>query len=517
MGGADSEGTGGSGGGKTTPPPPTTFEKMVEAMGGKKALNGLDALQVMSTGGTYHHGHQVNPSDPAPSSSNYTANWLMELGTGDMRVDYERDHASLIGLKLNYSEHLVGQLGVIEGRDGIFGSSGAMTPARAGSTRTTLHLLYPHLIVHELLDDPSQAVEAGSAEFDGTTHEVLGVAGPVAPLQLWVDAESGKLSRILSTENSHFHRDVQLEALYAGWDDLGGDVRIPSKVTISLDGNKVSEDTRLMVTPNPAYDPATLELPAGPTPTENATDFAWGQESSQFHQMQAAFGLPLDFREVQVTPTELAPGVFRLSGGTYHSMAIEQDAGIVILEAPLYPERSRAILNWADATFPGKDVTHVVSTHPHHVVAGGLREFVAEGVTVVLASSALPAFNNVFTGASTIQPDTLSLTPATFNNLTVDDNGAVILADSTHPITVHHVVNVHSLPMVMALIEINTGNILFETSLYLPGGGGTSFQVQDAQSLMTAITTKSLTVNTIVGGLGGFAPFSELQNFLNPI
>src|SRR5439155_1503288 len=98
-------------------------------------------------------------------------------------------------------------------------------------------------------------------------------------------------------------------------------------------------------------------------------------------------------------PTQLAPGVFFLGGGTHNSLAIEQTNGIVIVEPPLYDERSDAVIAWASAQFPGKPITHLVITHFHDDHSGGLRAYVALGATIAVGHGGVGTIADLHTAA----------------------------------------------------------------------------------------------------------------------
>jgi len=54
---------------------------------------------------------------------------------------------------------------------------------------------------------------------------------------------------------------------------------------------------------------------------------ARGEAHHQFLQNFAALDFPRDGLQTEVVATELAPGVFHLTGGSHHSLAVEQADG----------------------------------------------------------------------------------------------------------------------------------------------------------------------------------------------
>ena len=80
--------------------------------------------------------------------------------------------------------------------------------------------------------------------------------------------------------------------------------------------------------------------------------------------------------EVTVKLDELAKGIFYVTGGSHHSVAIEQANHIVLVEAPQNEERSLAVIAKLKATFPNKPIKFLINTHAHFDHSGGLRTYV---------------------------------------------------------------------------------------------------------------------------------------------
>ena len=87
---------------------------------------------------------------------------------------------------------------------------------------------------------------------------------------------------------------------------------------------------------------------------------------------------------------------------------MEQDAGLVVVEAPLSAARSSAVLDTLRSRFPGKPVTAVVLTHHHHDHSGGLRTYMARGIRVVAHERNVPFARGVASARKTVAPDRLS-------------------------------------------------------------------------------------------------------------
>ena len=73
--------------------------------------------------------------------------------------------------------------------------------------------------------------------------------------------------------------------------------------------------------------------------------------------------------------------------------------------------RSLAVMDEIAKIIPNKPIRYVINTHAHYDHAGGLRTYVAKGVTVVTHEMNKPFFEKVWARPRTIAPDLLSKSP----------------------------------------------------------------------------------------------------------
>jgi glyoxylase-like metal-dependent hydrolase (beta-lactamase superfamily II) len=148
--------------------------------------------------------------------------------------------------------------------------------------------------------------------------------------------------------------EMPFEALYSDYEPVDGGVSFPMRI-IQKQGGFPSLDLWIFsVQPNAPADIATPEAVRNATPAP-----------------------------VRVEAQKLADGVFYLTGGSHHSVAIEMRDHVVVVEAPLDEERSRALVAKIGEIIPGKPIRFVVNTHHHFDHAGGLKTFGDLGATIV--------------------------------------------------------------------------------------------------------------------------------------
>ena len=145
--------------------------------------------------------------------------------------------------------------------------------------------------------------------------------------------------------------DTLVETKFTDYKDFGG-IQFPSQIVRTQGGHPVLDINVASAKANP---PADIKVP---------TDLVKAPA-------------------VTVSSEKLADGVYYLTGGTHHSLAIDQTDHIVVIEAPQNEERSLAVIAKAKELIPNKPITFLVNTHAHFDHAGGLRTFGDEGAAIV--------------------------------------------------------------------------------------------------------------------------------------
>ena len=168
---------------------------------------------------------------------------------------------------------------------------------------------------------------------------------------------------------------------------------------------------------------------------------------------------------VNVQVEKLANGVYYLTGGSHHSVAIDQRDHIVVVEAPQDEARSLAVIAKVKETIPNKPIRYLVNTHAHFDHSGGLRTYVAEGATIVTHEMNRPYYEQAWAAPRTLNPDTLAKAnkPATFETFT-DKH---VLTDGRRSIEVHQIAGSgHN--DAYAMVYLPAEKILMEVDAWAP-------------------------------------------------
>ncbi len=251
------------------------------------------------------------------------------------------------------------------------GANGRVQP-NPGAVADRLRQLWmtPHGIV--------KAAAANKARVSGRT---LTFSLDGLPLKVTVDANQ-LVERVEYLVDSPVLGDVPIAIEYRDYRDYGG-VKFPTQIVEKTDGYLTWDITISDVTPNAALNvkaPATL---------------------AQAPAVAAAAGAKVDARQ-------MGPGVWHLIASNYGSMLVEFRDFLLMFEGPVDDARSQLANEWARRTVPGKPLRYLVNTHAHFDHAGGVRAYVAEGVTIVTHEMNRSYYEQVWQRPRTLRPDALS-------------------------------------------------------------------------------------------------------------
>ena len=128
-----------------------------------------------------------------------------------------------------------------------------------------------------------------------------------------------------------------------------------------------------------------------------------------------------------VTSVPVDKGIWRVDqGGT---TVIEFKEHITLFELDASPAQAKAIIAYARTLASGKPVTQLIVSHNHFDHAAGLREAVAEGLTIIARRGNEGVFRELATHPAPDFPDDLARSPKPFKFLPVDEK--LRLSDDT--------------------------------------------------------------------------------------
>lgn len=486
-------------------------QKLISALGGAQALVDLQGLRVASSGRRYLPHEGVRPEDPAILANEFVRTVSFDFAGGALRVDTEREVQFLFPGPQSYTDIVRGNLGVSS--EPFFGTPlGNLSSDKVAAIQVQEMLLHPHVLLKRV---GTEAIQQGpDVELDGVPHHrlQLEISGE-RPLLLYVDTATGQLSRLETLEHDFYRRDVMVRIDYSGWQTTEAGVGYPTSVRLSRAGQMLLESEISGFDVNPAFAPETFEFPPASMPMFDEALFARGTQSHQWYFLLDSIGLPFAGVDRLVNAVEVAPGVHQLQGGSHHSFLVEQAEGLVLVDAPLYEDRSRALLSFIEGEFPDKPITHVVASHFHEDHAAGIREVLgATDAALVVHESTEEFWTGLLAAESDISPDALALSPRQVEILTVPDDESLTLEDAEHPVALYDMNSQHANDLL--LTRDVTSNTVFVVDIYSPGNG----EPFEPQTLDSTIVDNEIPTDDIkiVGGHGAEVhDYADLQGFLD--
>lgn len=297
---------------------------------------------------------------------------------------------------------------------------------------------------------------------DPSDHRLV-IADEVYPITLYINAETGRISKLKTMEWDVVYGDVPLEIAYLDWQAVGG-VYFPMHIRMSLAGAPSLEVKRSEVTVNPDFDEDFFEEPAGIVYKHDEERHSRGLRLSQSVYLftYAGVGRPV------VEATQVMSGVYLLGAPPFdgvYSLVVEQENGVVVAEPGMNDLKGEENLKWIAENI-GKPVTHIIPSHHHNDHGAGIRPYVAAGAAIVAHETAHEFYlAQCARPASKILPDALDRNPVEAKVIDVPAAGKYRIEDTLRPIDVYPVETNHTTDMVLAVLEQQ--GVLYAGDLYI--------------------------------------------------
>jgi glyoxylase-like metal-dependent hydrolase (beta-lactamase superfamily II) len=433
----------------------------------------IKSIEYTGTGQMFSVGQNYVASDPWPAVplKNYTA--TINYDTGAMRVDLVRTMGPLMPRgggapftgdqrqTLLVSGNFAWNMPAAAAAGGA-APQAAPQPAAQPERMLALWATPQGFVKAAMANNATTRQVRGGTEVTFTTggkYKMVGTIngqGQVEKVQTWIDQS--------------IVGDMLIETTYSGYQSFGG-VTFPSRIAQTQDGYP-SLDLRITsVTANPTFDaPVPDNVRNAPPPAA-----------------------PM------VAVEKLAEGVFYLTGGSHHSLAIDMRDHIVVVDTPQNEARAAAVLAKAKETIPNKPIRFVVTSHHHWDHLGGIRTAIDEGATIVTHQSNRAFLERVAKTPHTLGPDRLASSRKAVRIQTVGDRGQ--LTDGTRTIELHRLQNFEHAGDLLVVYLPKEG-ILAEPDAYTPPAQPTGTiiapAVPFAKALHDHIQRNKLNVQVIV-------------------
>jgi len=373
----------------------------IQAMGGLEALREIKDVSREGSGTGYAQGQSLTPDGPLVARaigirtfqdfSGSRSATLVATSAAGILPTKTRTVATDTGFSYNMITRVVTPM-----------APGALSTSRTNMRRDPAVLLL-------LANERAETLRSlGEDAIDGRPHRLITFsAGDGTQIGLAFDAATGLLSRVQTLADNSILGDTLTETVLSDYREVQAGavrVRLPYRAKTIVGGETTQDLTYGTVAVNAGPSAGLLDPPAD---AENVPAAPPGSG---------------------VVLTKLGEDVYFAIGGSHHSLFVVFQDHVVVVEAPLSEERSLAVLAKIAETAPGKPVRYLVPTHYHSDHTGGLRTYIAKGVTIVTTPGNRAFVERLAKTTKTIRPDSLAREPRapvieTFTGKRVFDDG----------------------------------------------------------------------------------------------
>ena len=349
----------------------------------------------------------------------------------------------------------------------------------------------PPFVLLEALNRASTLRWLGEDEIGGRKQKVISVLRPDNQLlTLSFDAQTNLLTKYGYLYADPVTGDAEIAQAYSGYRMIGK-LQLPSGRVLYNSGGVVQETeyTDLQINTRPA---------------------------------ESVFVGPTDFEKLSAPPaTPPPPAVAKiaddvyilngLAGGTHNVLFVAFNDHVLVIEAPeqiLYNNNSATALAKIRETVPGKPIKYLVLTHHHSDHAGGFREYVAEGTTIVTTAATKSTLEKAAAIESSLLPKLSSGHKLTIETVA---NKKRVFQDDKHVVEIYDIgPNPHANEILVAYLPKE--KILFQADLLNPAANGSLPIAPDATvGFGERLQQLGLNVEKIYGVHGRFTTPEELR------
>jgi glyoxylase-like metal-dependent hydrolase (beta-lactamase superfamily II) len=168
---------------------------------------------------------------------------------------------------------------------------------------------------------------------------------------------------------------------------------------------------------------------------------------------------------IRVENQKIADGVWYLTGGTHHSVAVEFRNYVAVIEAPQNEERSSAVIAEVKKLAPNKPIKYLINTHHHFDHSGGVRTYAAQSATIITHQMNEPFYRRAAATSWRLSPDSLSKSRKQITIVTILDKR--VLSDGSRVLELHHIKgNRHNEGIIMGYLPKE--KLLIEADVFTP-------------------------------------------------
>ena len=349
------------------------LEAGIAALGGMEAIREAQDASVKVSGFSYARNQSVGVNPPYDKM---TRDENLYIDLGNRKYIIETRDPLPGGFVFGGKQVIVGNQGFfVNPRDKTIGPLNLTNFNNIGIIRRL-----PHLFLRTAYENaPSTVRWVGREVYEGRPHDVISFASSNGILwTLFLDSRTHLLTKYEQMVSDNVMGDAIQETIFPGY-RTAGKLKVPTGRITRRAGDLIEEVKYLDVQFNTRPGDSAFAKPEGydelPAPTPPPTK-----------------------------ETKLADGVYLFESGS-NSLVVEFNDHLLVIEPYAGGRGPKPTIDKARQMFPGKPIKYVVVTHHHDDHSGGLRSYIAEGITVVTTPANQQYFETMAASNFTINRD----------------------------------------------------------------------------------------------------------------
>jgi glyoxylase-like metal-dependent hydrolase (beta-lactamase superfamily II) len=458
--------------------PTAIIRRAVNGIGGEQSVRAVTNQVTDINSAIFQLGQEETPASPARATLSFAR---IAYDFAGNRYAIQQENRPVAGPTTRQRRVMANDAGMVV-------NNTTETPDTRAGVAASMRVmrLSPIALLRTALDAPNTLRPAVAKRYRGELMDGLHIAGRDTAT-LYFDRGSGLLTVVETLTDDPILGDRRTTTMYQRWQDAGS-VKLPRQVDIEVNGRLSQHQVITSAVVNGALADSTFAV----------------TDSIRTRFANAPAAAPLG-----VTLNELAPGVWRAEGGTHFSLVVEQPNRLVVIEAPLNAQRSRAVLDTLRSRFPSKRVGLAVSTHHHWDHAGGVREYLASGIPVTTHRRNVESVREIGSAPKTVVRDGISRGRAAPAVSGVGDSLTIGTGDSR--VVLYRLPSTHAEGILAAYVP--NARLLFVADVLSPAP---TLPALGSQEVVAMVTAAGITVDRVVGAHGGIAPYADVTRAARP-
>jgi glyoxylase-like metal-dependent hydrolase (beta-lactamase superfamily II) len=485
-------------------------DQAIAAQGGADALRGLKGLAIKGEAKFWEPGQSEAAGGEPRFLEDAKFSILWDLAKGSARTEWDRDHKypDPVG-KISFTENVTPNLGWVTSAQAPQGMSGV----RLATHLRELKRSSPALLL-AALDNPGGLAPAGKQKLGKQSLPAVTLVANNTTFTVLFDPKTHLPAAIRTVDDDNVHGDSNFDLVLGDWKAVGG-AQVAHALSYRIGGIEVAKLTYTSVTANPAIAADAFNIPDAAKATAKAPATS-GNIPYQWVFRRLGMSRLVDNDQPFLPPggsfklVEIAPNVQHMQGGGANNLIVNMKDFLVVFDSPYGIEQSKMAIALAKAKYPGKPIKYLIQTHHHMDHSGGMRAYVEEGATIVVAAPTAAYFKDALKAPRSVANGGTAKKAAPVKIEEVKDEK--VIKDGDNEIRIHNIPNPHAKGYLLG--HVVKENVVFVTDLISPRG-----QIDKTEGTVAvgnAFRKYGITGATIAGGHGAIAKQADITAALAP-